>query len=64
MNPVLIADQIALRVGTKVCEVLLAIGTQLGGACSDKTAAGYFAMALLIVVFLAVFGGRLRIVGR
>jgi hypothetical protein len=61
MNPILIADQIAFRVGTKVCEV---IGTELGKACGDKIAAGYFAMAFLIVVFLAVFGGRLRIMGR
>jgi hypothetical protein len=60
MNPILIADEIAFRVGTKVCDVLLS--TQLGGACSDKTVAGYFAIAFIIIVLLTVFGGR--IIGR
>jgi hypothetical protein len=55
-------DEIAFRVGTKVCDVLIAISTQLGGACDDKTVAGYFAIAFIIIVLLTVFGGR--IIGR
>jgi hypothetical protein len=55
-------DEIAFRVGTKVCDVLLATSAQWGGVCNDKTVAGYLAIAFIIVVVLTVFGGR--IIGR
>ena len=61
MNPIQIADEIALRVGARVCDLLLAVSTRLHGACSDKTAVGYFAIAFIIIALIAVLRRMVRL---
>ena len=61
MNPIQIADEISLRVGTRVCDLLLAVSARLDGACSDKTAVGYFAIAFVIIALLAALRGTVRL---